>query len=197
MKLIVPSLAAATPSIRTTTTTESPINAMSLLSHYSIHHDSHVSQSSSKKPNPARRARRIFGSGTHRKAVLELVTLAGPVLVEASQMTQGIPYVECLAKVIAYIVRANSEMETVATTFSVLGERVIRLQGIILDVYEDMKKQEVCPEDFRKPLRLLEECEQDVSSAIEEFNTLLNIRQAIATEQIKRSLSEVKSMTIS
>lgn len=48
-------------------------------------------------------------------------------------------------------------METVATTFSVLGERVIRLQGIILDVYEDMKKQEVCPEDFRKPLRLLEE----------------------------------------
>lgn len=46
-------------------------------------------------------------SGTTRNAVLELAMLAGTILVEASQMTQGIPYVECLAKVIEYVVKAT------------------------------------------------------------------------------------------
>lgn len=123
--LMVLYLAAATQSTPTT----SPTDAVSMTSCHSMtHRDSQGSQISSKKryhfwdrfrglihaviissvlrSSPSR-SDSFLCSGTTRNVVLEFVTFAGTILLEASQMTQGIPYVECLAKAIEYVAKAS------------------------------------------------------------------------------------------
>lgn len=86
---------------------------------------------------------------------------------------------ECLAKVIEYVAKASKvrfhqmcmfssldwdshllqrtqELQTVKTTFSTLSERIIRLQGIIVGVREDSKRQGTLPLGLDDPFRLLE-----------------------------------------
>ncbi|EIM89425.1 uncharacterized protein STEHIDRAFT_109607 [Stereum hirsutum FP-91666 SS1] len=144
---------APTPSTLTPTTsaTEFTIDTTSVTSCRSMDQDSQSSQFVSTK-----RYQFWNRSRTTQNAVLELVTLAGTILVEASQMTQGVPYVECLAKVIEYVAKASKELQTVKTTFSTLSERIIRLQGIIVGVREDSKRQGTLPLGLDDPFRLLE-----------------------------------------
>lgn len=130
MNLILLGLAAPTPSTLTPTTsaTEFTIDTTSVTSCRSMDQDSQSSQFVSTKRyqfwdrsrefarslvissvlrSSSLRSYSFLCSGTTRNAVLELVTLAGTILVEASQMTQGVPYVECLAKVIEYVAKAS------------------------------------------------------------------------------------------
>ncbi|EIM89426.1 uncharacterized protein STEHIDRAFT_138337 [Stereum hirsutum FP-91666 SS1] len=215
-----------TPSTLTPTTsaTEFTIDTTSVTSCRSRDQDSHVAQVSSTK----KRYQIWSRSRTTRNAVLELAMLAGTILVETSQMTQGIPYVESLAKIIEYVAKATKELQKVETTLSTLSERIVRLQGIIVDVREDSQWQGTLPLGLEEPFRLLEKllgqvidvlsryegsrlnclkrflsrkdtlrdlqkCEVDISNAIEEFNTRLNIQQTLIEHDMKESLTVVEN----